>query len=189
VLDQPHVKTDAGRAEIKARSLPLSRAARNLLLVIDGSKPGSQWLSLVHGVTSADLDSLVSLGLIAPVAPPATAPAPLAPITPPAPAPAPPSERLPEDWARTTQPAAYDDELPPRLTEPLTRAQLYTYLSGEAVKRLGAFKGYTFALEVERCGTMEELQALAVQFVERVHKAKGEAAGRTVRRALGLDLD
>jgi hypothetical protein len=39
VLDLLHSKTDAGRAEIRARTLPLSRTARNLLLVLDASKP------------------------------------------------------------------------------------------------------------------------------------------------------
>ena len=48
-------KTDSGRAEIRARALPLSRAARNLLLVLDASKPAGQWLSLVAGATEADL--------------------------------------------------------------------------------------------------------------------------------------
>ena len=34
MFDLLHSKTDAGRAEIRARALPLSRAARNLLLVL-----------------------------------------------------------------------------------------------------------------------------------------------------------
>ena len=51
MLDQLYSKTDAGRAEIRARTLPLSRTARNLLLVLDASKPGSEWVRLVAGAT------------------------------------------------------------------------------------------------------------------------------------------
>ena len=46
-------KTEAGRAEIKARALPLSRTARNLLLILDGSRPVNEWLGLVHGASEA----------------------------------------------------------------------------------------------------------------------------------------
>ena len=68
----------------------------------------------------------------------------------------------------------------------LDRAALYSYLSGEATKLLGPFKGYAFALEVERADSLAALQALALQLVERVQKAKGEAAAAAVREALGL---
>ena len=167
-------KTEAGRAEIRARTLPLSRTARNLLLVLDASKPGSEWVRLVAGATEADFETLRQHGLIAaqnaagqpiPMQPPAaapvaTAPAPLAPA---APAPA----------------AAGHSPL-------LDRAALYTYLSGEATKLLGPFKGYAFALEVERADSLATLQGLALQLVERVQKAKGEDAAQAVRDALGL---
>ena len=68
----------------------------------------------------------------------------------------------------------------------LDRAALYTYLSGEATKLLGPFKGYAFALDVERADSLAALQALALQLVERVQKAKGDAAAAAVREALGL---
>ena len=45
----------------------------------------------------------------------------------------------------------------------LDRAALYTYLSGAATKLLGPFKGYAFALEVERADSLAALQALALQ--------------------------
>lgn len=59
------VRTDAGRREIRERRHSLSRAARNLLLVIDASKPASDWLALVAGSTAADLAQLHDAGLIA----------------------------------------------------------------------------------------------------------------------------
>jgi hypothetical protein len=173
VLDQLHSKTEAGRAEIRARALPLSRSARNLLLVLDASKPAGEWLRLVAGATQADLEALRQQGLIAPQggseAAPARAPAPPAaptPVAAPAPAaaaPAPAGGTLLQD-----------------------RAALYTYLSGAATKLLGPFKGYAFALEVERADSLSALQALALQLVERVQKAKGDAAAAGVRDTLGL---
>lgn len=172
MLDLLHSKTDAGRAEIRARALPLSRAARNLLLVLDATKPAGEWLRLVTGATEADLEALRQQGLIVPqggFAPPAAAQPPAAaPVAPPVAAPA-PSAAAPAGGSPL-----------------LDRAALYTYMSGQATKLLGPFKGYAFALEVERCGSLAELQALALQFVERVQKAKGDDAAAAVREALGL---
>ena len=175
MIDLLHSKTDAGRAEIRARALPLSRAARNLLLVLDASKPAGEWLSLVTGATLADLESLRQQGLIAPQGGMAAAPAPARPAPAPAPVPAAPA---PAPSAAAPAPAGG--------SLLLDRAALYTYMSGEATKLLGPFKGYAFALEVERCDSLAGLQALALQFVERVQKAKGDAAAAAVRDALGL---
>lgn len=170
MLDLLHSKTDAGRAEIRSRSLPLSRTARNLLLVLDASKTAGQWLSLVAGATEADFEMLRQHGLIAPQG--AVGPAPMAAPAPVAAAPAAPTAPAPSA-------AAGHSPL-------LDRAALYTYLSGEATKLLGPFKGYAFALEVERADSLAALQALALQLVERVQKAKGEDAAQAVRDALGL---
>ena len=75
LFDLPLQKTDAGRAEIKSRALPLSRSVRNLLLMLDGTRPAREWLAMVHGVTEADANYLLAHGLIdvsrvAPVAEP-----------------------------------------------------------------------------------------------------------------------
>lgn len=165
MLELLHSKTEAGRAEIRARALPLSRAARNLLLVLDASKPAGDWLRLVAGATQADLEALHEHGLIAPQAAgarppprPAAAPAPA-----PAPAPAHAGGVLLQD-----------------------RTALYNYLASEAPRLLGTIKGYMFALEVEKADSLQALQALAEQLVERVQKAKGDDAAAAVRQALGL---
>ncbi len=169
MLDQILSKTEAGRAEIRARALPLSRAARNLLLVLDATKTAGEWLGLVAGATPADLDALLQQGLIGAEGKAAVARA--------APASSPPAAAAP-----TAPPASA-----PAVGSPLLdRAALYSYLSGQATKLLGPFKGYAFALDVERCDSLAELQALALQLVERVQKAKGEEAAAAVRDALGL---
>jgi hypothetical protein len=166
VFDLLFAKTDAGRAEIRARALPLSRTARNLLLVLDATKTAADWLRLVAGATEADFETLREHGLIAPQnaagRPQAASPAP-APVA-----------------------AAPVAQAPAAGSPLLDRAALYTYLSGEATKLLGPFKGYAFALEVERADSLSALQALALQLVEKVQKAKGDAAAAAVREALGL---
>lgn len=166
MLDLLHSKTEAGRAEIRARTLPLSRTARNLLLVLDASKPAGEWVRLVAGATDADLDTLRQHGLIAPQN---AAGQPLAPQ---------PAPAAPAPAAASSAPAAGSPLL--------DRAALYTYLSGEATRLLGPFKGYAFALEVEKADSLAALQQLALQLVERVQKAKGDAAAAGVREALGL---
>jgi hypothetical protein len=72
-MSQQYSKTDSGRDEIKSRSRKLSRAARNLLLVIDPTRGVADWLSLVHGATEADLRQLLAEGLIEPKAVPEAA--------------------------------------------------------------------------------------------------------------------
>ncbi|MBI3350616.1 MAG: hypothetical protein HY020_25895 [Burkholderiales bacterium] len=176
MLDLLHSKTDAGRAEIRARALPLSRAARNLLLVLDASKPAGEWLRMVTGATETDLETLRQNGLIAPQ----NAGGQPLPVQPPAAAPV-------ATTSAATPAAAAPGAQPPAAGSPLLdRAALYTYLSGEATKLLGPFKGYAFALEVERADSLAALQGLALQLVERVQKAKGEDAAAAVRQALGL---
>ena len=64
LFDLPLRKTDAGRAEIKSRALPLSRSVRNLLLMLDGTRTARESLSMVQGATEADADYLLAHGLI-----------------------------------------------------------------------------------------------------------------------------
>jgi hypothetical protein len=64
---ESYVRTEAGKAEFRVRSINLSRPARNLLMVIDGSCSGDAWLAKVTGSTAADLDVLLAAGLIAPM--------------------------------------------------------------------------------------------------------------------------
>jgi hypothetical protein len=59
-------RTEAGKAEIRAHSVKLSRPARNLLLVIDASCSGEAWIAKVNGSTPADLDTLIAAKLVAP---------------------------------------------------------------------------------------------------------------------------
>jgi hypothetical protein len=62
-----YTKTDVGRAEIRARVHALTRTARNLLLIIDASRDGAEWVHLVQGASVADLQTLLDAGLVAAV--------------------------------------------------------------------------------------------------------------------------
>lgn len=64
VLPARLAKTEAGRTEIQRKSLPLSRPARNLLLIVDTSRPAEAWMGLVQGATPADLQALLQAGLV-----------------------------------------------------------------------------------------------------------------------------
>ena len=168
MLDQHYLKTEAGRAEIKARALPLSRSARNLLLLIDAGKSARQWLGLVQGVGEDDLKLLLEHGLIASGAgakPVAAAPAASTPVV--------------LDKAQRLL-AAFGE--PPLLSY----EQLYAYLSSHATKQLGLVKGYVFALEVEQCHNLADLQDLALVFVERVEHNRGVEAAGELRRLFGI---
>lgn len=160
MLDLFYQKTEAGRAEIKSRALALSRVARNLLLVLDASKTARQWLALVQGASEADFELLRQRELVAVGATAALAAA--APVAPPL--------------------LALDgSELPQ-----LGHEALYAYLTRHAKQYLGLMKGYRVVLDVERCGSLHELQMLAQRFVEQVHEAQGEDLARQVRRAMGM---
>lgn|GEM_PF-639946 len=176
LLRQRLAKSDAGRDEIRQRTLPLSRPARNLLLIIDTGRPAGDWLGLVHGSTPDDLRTLLDAGLVlaqgegVPPAPGAT-PGAARPAVP-APAPAagqpPPGARM--SLAQALETKGYQ--------------VLYDRLTAEARPRLGLIKGYKLILEIERCNGPAELRALALRTVEAVRQAQGEVAALALVDAL-----
>ncbi len=157
MLDLAYLKTEAGRAEIKLRALPLSRSARNLLLMMDGSRSAREWLSMINGTTEADVALLVGHGLIAAGA--GQAPAAVASV-----------------------PAASD----PVEVQAMGYEELYNYLTQSAKKHLGPFKSFRMVLDVERCADIAALQEVAWRLVAEVDRADGEAAAERVRREMRL---
>jgi hypothetical protein len=152
-------KTDAGRAEIRARTFELPRSTRTLLLIIDGTKAGEEWLRLVNGVGPADLERLLALGLVASIAAPVAAAAPAAA----------PAVRMPNVDETLAQ---------------LGYRELYDRLTAEARVRLGLVKGYRMVLEIEKCSGAEEIRGLAMRFIEEVRAAQGDKAAREFVRGL-----
>ncbi len=78
-------KTDAGHLEIRARALALSRPARTLLVLADGTRDAGQLLSMVKGAGAADVQALLDAGLLAEAVPRRAVPAATAPAQPAAP--------------------------------------------------------------------------------------------------------
>jgi len=134
-------KTDSGRAEIRQRTLALTRTARNLLLILDASKPADDWIALVNGATPTDFAGLADHGLVEPAGGTAAAPAPVAPPV-----------AAPDTF----------DELRSALMA-LDHESLYNLLTAQVRQQMGLIKGYRTVLEVERCAGLPELQALALR--------------------------
>jgi len=168
MLDRAYVRTEAGRAEIKARALPMSRSVRNLLLMIDGGKTAGEWLGLVQGIMPADISYLLEQGLIAEVSGSSSADAAAVQASINAP-------------VSTTAASNAEADI-----SPLDYEQLYGFLTRHAKQYLGLIKGYRMVLEVERCADLAALRQLTQRFVAEVSQAQGEVVADQVRRALSI---
>jgi hypothetical protein len=198
-MDPRYARTPMGQAEIQSRALGLSRPVRNLLLVINPSQTGAEWLAQVRGVTPDDLARLLAEGLVAPVTSvaPGAAPAPPAPPAPP-PAGAPPSAPT---WPSGSVPASTAPASPAggalpvddlaRALEALLQctasarySSLYDALTGQAKARLGLMKGYRLVLDVEKADGVTGLRALARQVGTDWARTHGLEAVRELHRAI-----
>ena len=172
-------KTDAGRTEFQARALVKERAQRTLLLLIDGIKSDEMLLASLSGISAADFEALLALGLIAPAPSPSAHPGGSSPgraatgsvttpgaLTPTLPTPAPVSVPVPEAESA-----------------PLDYAQFTATLTRLISSELG-LRGFVLTLAVEKAGTIEELQAVAQRTVTQIRERKGDAAAAAARRAL-----
>jgi len=173
-------KTEAGQREIRERSLGLSRPARTVLVLADGSRTQEQLLQMVQGATPADVTGLIDAGLLAAASGaasrggPSTDAAPLA--TEPMPFTATAPIEVPASPAAAAAPAA----------DALGYRELYDSLNALAKEQLGLFRGYKFVLEIEKASGVEGLREVAEKFAVEVQKVKGDSAAQMVRRALGL---
>lgn len=163
-------KTEAGRHEIRQRALPLSRPARNLLLIIDPSRSAAAWLGLVQGCDRAALQALLDAGLVANTEPAGVGAATAA-------------------GSPGGQPSPGAAAAPPRMSlaqalEHRSYSALYARITAEARPRLGLFKAYKLIMEVERCNGPAEIRALAQRFVDQLRDLHGDAAGMALAQVL-----
>ena len=186
-MSSRYVRTPAGQVEIQARAHQLSRPVRNLLLVINDSRPIDEWLASVNGVAAADVAMLKDLGFIAEAGGPAAAkpsrpgdlregaakPAPAPARAAPAPAPASAGDHG-VDWQRTLD-----------VIRGAGYTALYDALNSVGKAKLGLVKGYRFALEVEKCSGPDEIRALALKFAEQLRNEHGMAAVGEFTYAIG----
>jgi hypothetical protein len=156
-------KTSKGRHEIVHKHEQLSRAARTLLLIIDGSRSMAEWSQLIQGLTQRDLDGLLAKGLIQAV-PRSMENAPL----------------HEQQQQQQSQPSMAPTP------NTLDHEQLYTLLTSQAKERLGLIKGFMFVLEIEKCDSKDALRKLAARFVTLVGQAQGERAANSLRQAFGI---
>ena len=148
-------KTDAGRVEMQSRSLVKERIQRNLLLLIDGVKTESMLMASIAGVTMADLQALVDLGLVAPV-PGSVAP------------------RSPAVPAALTGASSGGPQDHSSFTATLTK--LITQERG--------LRGSTLSLAAEKAGTSAELRDVAERVLQQILEHKGPEAADKARGAL-----
>lgn len=192
-----YAKTPLGRSEIQSRTHALSRTARNLLLILDATRSGEVWVSMVHGATPADLRVLLEAGLVAevsasgpPSAPPAAVQAAQA-VHVPAFASGPAASADTEPFASTQADPDADPSVGRIAAQgagftSLSYSELNTRLNALVKAHLGLIKGYRFTLDNERAADVIELQRVALRLVAEVESAQGAAAAAEVRRALGL---
>ena len=174
-LELPLAKTDAGRREITERRLPLSRPARNLLLIIDARRSAGEWLALVQGCGPAELQQLVGAGLVGRLAA-----QPVVPAEPPA---ADAATALAAAQTSTPTPSTAHMSLADALLAQSYRL-LYDRLTAEARPQLGLIRGYKLILNIEKCAGPVEIRALALQFVEQVRGVKGDAEANALAQRL-----
>jgi hypothetical protein len=190
-------KTAAGQAEVRAKSLSLSRPVRNLLLSINASQPAAFWLSQLQGVNPADLNMLKDAGLIEAIdaqAVAATAPEAARTAAPAFEATIPVERELSPD-PRAGQSAsaapATNDALWLELQADVKRSSyesLSEVLNAQAKAQLGLVRGYRFTLEMERCDGVAEMQTFAAKFAERLREEYGMTAVRRFHAALRARL-
>lgn len=146
------VKTDAGQQVLKDRSVQLAPRQRSLFVLIDGKRTLPELLTMAAGigVTKADVDPLVELGLIAVSAEAAKPEATLASIT--------------ATAFESTMPAAGGRSARQRYEDAYPIAVRITATLG--------LRGFRLNLAVESVGNFEQLLELAPRIKEAVGPEK-----------------
>lgn len=161
-MNNRYVRTAMGQAEIQSNSRKLARPLRNLLLVINASQSAQDWLRQLKGCSETDLRWLIAEGLLARGADAET--------------------QEPRAVPGAEVPAvagAAPLEVDPAVLEQIAQADqpsLYRALNAYGREALGLVRGYRFVLEVERCGGVADLRALAHRLLDQVHGSHGAAA-------------
>ncbi len=150
------VKTEAGQQVMKDRSVPLTPRQRSAFILFDGKKTVEDVLSATApmGVTSADIEHLLTLGLLAHTQR-------VQPTAEPVPAPAPPATKA--DPAGTPQ-ERYATAYP---------------LAIKLTSGLG-LRGFRLNLAVEAATSYEQLLAVAPKIREAVGPEKYVPLGRAL---------
>ena len=153
-----YIKTERGQSALQDRSHGLAPRQRSAFIMFDGKRSAEEVLKATAGlgVTADDLDHLVTLGLLQPVAPPATA----APV-------AVPNVQLPD------QPTVVLAQAP--IGVPSLDEQSHFLKALPIATRLTAglgLRGFRLNLAVESAGNLAKLKELAPRIKEAVGAEK-----------------
>lgn len=149
------VKTEAGHQALKDRSIPLSPRQRSAFILFDGKRSVDDVLAAGMGIVREDIDQMVALGVLEPVAGSAASPAEAPAATVVAPA---------QGSSGRSKQQRYKDAYP-----------IATQLTGS----LG-LKGFRLNLQVEGTTSYEDLLALA----PKIRAAVGDEKAAALDKAL-----
>ena len=163
-----YVKSEMGALAIKdRRAVEITRAQRSALIMFDGRRPVRAVLDATSalGVSATDIDTLVSIGLLVPMADSL----PLAEVVAPAAA----------DGTGTAPTGAEPTPAPADEAEHARRYRQAYALATQLTASLG-LKGFKLNLAVEAAQGLEGL----VELLPRLHAAVGDERLRPLKRAL-----
>jgi len=174
------VKTEAGQQVFKDRSVPLSPRQRTGFILFDGKRSVEDVLAAGNGITREEIDQMVDLGLLQPVA---GAKAASAKAPEPAAAGKTPSPKPPESSSGSKAPEAARPKLaesaPPAAR---SRQQRYKDAYPIATQLTGALglMGFRLNLQVEGTTSYEDLVALAPKIRAAVGAEKAAALDKAL---------
>lgn len=169
-------KTEKGREEISSRKYQLPSKLRPLLVMIDGKHGSEELLKRLAalGLNQENLNELLRLEFIAPVAVPSQAAA---------------TEAHKDHLSATPQSITVAKTAPIELTDdkPSTPAEKIATIRQfftETIKGNLGLRGFTLQLKVERADTLEDFISLSEDYVEALYKAKGQQIARNLEARL-----
>lgn len=177
------VKTEAGQQVFKDRSVPLSPRQRTAFILFDGKRSVDEVLAAGNGITREEIDQMVDLGLLQPVAGSKAAAAPKA-----------PESASASKTAGTAAPPSAAGSRPPEAAKPKpaesapapaagrSRQQRYKDAYPIATQLTGALglMGFRLNLQVEGTASYEDLVALAPKIRAAVGAEKAAALDKAL---------
>jgi hypothetical protein len=162
VPNEIYVKTALGLEQVRSLKESLSPAMRIAFFMVDGLAPAEEILDKLSGlgVTSEDIDRLISSGFIAPRDPPQPAPRRDRPVD----ADAPPRER------EAAAPAGTD------------YAFIARQFMNETVVNAVGLRSFFFILKLEKASTLKDLRLLLADYAKLIEKGTGSLEAEMLTR-------
>jgi hypothetical protein len=151
-----YIKTEAGVHEVKSRARQLPQRLRTMLIMVDGSLSVEQLRQAADrlGAPEDFLVNLESQGLVQRVGPARPA-------------------------AATVAAAAPPMKSAPALTDSERFAKAKQFMNDTIVDSLG-LRAFFFTLKLEKCFTLDDLQAILPEYSKAIARTRGDEAARTL---------